>query len=584
MGPPAFFSHPRDLNHEGPAADSLFKVMPHGVAESDKLEMRSRANSTYPSIENKRNEVRRGSASKLVANRRCNLAQIFFSCRSLHRIFTIHAQVFDRAVLRLTGRVRPFTLNSSMHTRQHANTAWIVLLAAVMFANVLPVSAESVTLFRVFLKDGTSVVSYGEYARVGERLVFSMPFAPVTQAASVPRLHLINLPMSAVDWAATTKYADTARYAHYLKTRAEADYATLAGEIAATLNAIVLVKDPRTRLDMAVSARRRLATWPRDHYGYRADDVREMLTLLDEAISGLRAAAGETTFVLDFVATNPLPREPRTPAAPLAPPTVQEAIQQALSVAKSSDIAADRISILGSVLAALDDAGTEIPVPLAAATRKWVVETLSAEAHIGQQYSALATGLLGRAARAAQGADVRSIEQLIETAERRDSELRKRRPEEVNALLAHLREQLDAAQRLRLERDKWQERRGAYRAYTKVISPILAALVRSQKNLDDIKSLAGSDAEVLVELSERLSTNMKTLAVVSVPDELKPAHTLLTSAVALADTAVRTRRQATLSGDLALAWEASSAAAGSMMLLTRAKESMETAVRLPQAR
>ena len=42
-----------------------------------------------------------------------------------------------------------------------------------------PAFAESVTLFRVFLNDGTAVVSYGEYARVGDRLVFSMPIGAV---------------------------------------------------------------------------------------------------------------------------------------------------------------------------------------------------------------------------------------------------------------------------------------------------------------------------------------------------------------------------------------------------------------------
>ena len=30
-------------------------------------------------------------------------------------------------------------------------------------------------MFRVFLKDGRSLVSYGEVARVGDRVVFSMP-------------------------------------------------------------------------------------------------------------------------------------------------------------------------------------------------------------------------------------------------------------------------------------------------------------------------------------------------------------------------------------------------------------------------
>jgi hypothetical protein len=69
-----------------------------------------------------------------------------------------------------------------------------------------------------------------------------------------------------------------------------------------------------------------------------------------------------------------------------------------------------------------------------------------------------------------------------------------------------------------------------------------------------------------------------------VPDELKPSHALLSSAVNLAETAVKTRRQATVSGDLQLAWDASSAASGSMMLLSKAKEDMEAAVRLPEIR
>jgi hypothetical protein len=69
-----------------------------------------------------------------------------------------------------------------------------------------------------------------------------------------------------------------------------------------------------------------------------------------------------------------------------------------------------------------------------------------------------------------------------------------------------------------------------------------------------------------------------------VPDELKPAHALLTSAVNLAETAVNTRRQAAVSGELQLAWDASSAAAGSMMLLSKAQEDMEAAVRLPEIR
>ena len=75
-----------------------------------------------------------------------------------------------------------------------------------------PASAETVTLFRVFLNDGTAVVSYGEYARVGDRVVFSMPIGAVDASSGrEPDLHVVNIPAAAVNWTATTKYAESAR-------------------------------------------------------------------------------------------------------------------------------------------------------------------------------------------------------------------------------------------------------------------------------------------------------------------------------------------------------------------------------------
>ena len=146
------------------------------------------------------------------------------------------------------------------------------LAALMVIAGAAPAFAESVTLLRVFLNDGTAIVSYGEYARVGDRLVFSMPIGGVeANGGSNPLLHVVNLPVSAVNWTATEKYAESARYTSYIANSAESDYAALAGEVAATLNAIVLNKDPGKRLDMAVEARKRLASWPKDHYGYRAE-------------------------------------------------------------------------------------------------------------------------------------------------------------------------------------------------------------------------------------------------------------------------------------------------------------------------
>ena len=51
--------------------------------------------------------------------------------------------------------------------------------------------AADATLLRLFLRDGTSVVSYGEFARLDEQVVFSMP---VGGPADQPRLHVVTLP------------------------------------------------------------------------------------------------------------------------------------------------------------------------------------------------------------------------------------------------------------------------------------------------------------------------------------------------------------------------------------------------------
>jgi len=66
--------------------------------------------------------------------------------------------------------------------------AAVALAAAVLVplqASAAPGSDEA-TLLRVFLIDGTSLVSYGEPARVSDRVIFSMPTATTPN----PPLHL----------------------------------------------------------------------------------------------------------------------------------------------------------------------------------------------------------------------------------------------------------------------------------------------------------------------------------------------------------------------------------------------------------
>jgi hypothetical protein len=56
------------------------------------------------------------------------------------------------------------------------------------------------------------------------------------------------------------------------------------------------------------------------------------------------------------------------------------------------------------------------------------------------------------------------------------------------------------------------------------------------------------------------------------------------SAAQLADNAARIRREAILSGDLARAWDASSAAAGALMLGERSRSDIQALLRRPELR
>jgi hypothetical protein len=73
-------------------------------------------------------------------------------------------------------------------------------------------------------------------------------------------------------------------------------------------------------------------------------------------------------------------------------------------------------------------------------------------------------------------------------------------------------------------------------------------------------------------------------AAIEPPSELTSAHALLVSAAQLADNAARIRREATLAADIGRAWDASSAAAGALLLGARAHSEMQAVFRIPQLR
>jgi hypothetical protein len=96
----------------------------------------------------------------------------------------------------------------------------------------------------------------------------------------------------------------------------------------------------------------------------------------------------------------------------------------------------------------------------------------------------------------------------------------------------------------------------------------------SEPSLDAIRRLAGPSRARVVTLSTRTATALKQLAAATVPAEAAAAHDLLRSAVTLAAQAAAGRLQAIASGNMQQAWDASSAAAGALMLFDRAAEQL----------
>lgn len=456
-----------------------------------------------------------------------------------------------------------------------AIAGWIV---GVLLAGLAaPLHAQTIpppVLLRVFLADGTSLASFGEWARVGDRVVFSIPLDPLSPA---PDLHLVSLPADRVDWARTERYAEAARAAHYAATRGEADFAAFTAEVARVLNEVALRADPASRLAAAEEARRALAEWPGRHYGYRAREVREMLGLLDEVLSDLRAAAGQHRFELTLVSDVPQSAEVKL----LPPPDQGELAGQLMAAARLAGTPAERQSLLQTLLGLLDRAVDLLPAGLAARLRGEAAALLAEERRLDRAYGALQASALAAAQRYAARADVRSLERLRRAVMREDERLGGRRPETVSTLVAAVEARLDAARRLRLAQDRWRLRVESYRAYRQAVLGTIDALRGAAGSLADIRAQAGPDPDVLHALEARLGREGPRLAAVAPPTELASVHALLESAWQLAVNAVRLRLDAVAAASLEQAAQASASAAGSLLLLARARADLDRALRPP---
>ncbi|MEQ1574152.1 MAG: hypothetical protein ABL993_07885 [Vicinamibacterales bacterium] len=453
------------------------------------------------------------------------------------------------------------------------------LRAALLLLLITASSADAATdatLFRLFLTDGGSVVSYGEFARVDDRVIFAMP---VGRTDVQPRLHVVTLPSGRIDWKRTDRYAESARYQWYASSRGEDDFQQMSRSVALVLNEVAQATDRRRALDIAEGARQTLAAWPRSHFGYRHGDVREMLSLLDEAISNLRAAAGISRFDVALVAdVRDVPAEPL-----LGMPSLREQLDQLVRIAGITDRSSERVALLHAAVALINEAGSAIPAAEARMLRRSAEEQIRQEAAVDAKYARFSRRVMASVTRAAARARVADVERALNRIPAEDARLGERRPETIQALRASVQARLEDAQRLRLLRDQWMVRRRLYQDYQSAAGGQLLQLVKLQPALEAIRSLTGPPPETLLTLRGRLeggATLLERLGA-GVPGELRAANDLLIGAWRFAENAVSARYRAATSGEVTTAREASSAAAGALLLLNRAQQEIRTLIEPP---
>ncbi|HEX5474533.1 MAG TPA: hypothetical protein VFX12_07735 [Vicinamibacterales bacterium] len=452
--------------------------------------------------------------------------------------------------------------------------AALLALLLLLFSSAPGAAAPSgaPTLYRIFLHDGSTLVSYGTFARVTDRVVFSLPIGGTKDA---PTLQLVSIPESSVDWKRTGDYAEAVRAAEYAATDGPNDYVLLTNEVARVLNEIALTPEPKRRLAMATEARKNLMQWAADHYGYRAPDISQLAGLFDSIVSEARAATGGTRFDLSFVATTSGP-----PAVPLlAAPTEQERLEEAVRVAALTPEPTERVALLhavGDELKEVRDEGWAPPL------RARVSSEIEIEDRTDRAYASLTKDLARSSRDKAHDADVRGLQQLIARALRTDDRLGHKRPQAYSALLSLLDSRLAAARRLRLERDRWAASGAQLRRYRKAIAEPSGLLRGCRRALEDIRDLAGPSRSALARLADRASLGERLLALTRPPAEAATVQTLLTSAMQMAARAASARQRAIASGNMATAWDAASAASGALMMFERATGELERLSRRPE--
>jgi hypothetical protein len=202
--------------------------------------------------------------------------------------------------------------------------------------------------------------------------------------------------------------------------------------------------------------------------------------------------------------------------------------------------------------------------------------------NVDRSYRTLTARMMALANQRARFGDVNGIERVIRAISQRNEALGAARPDAVTALLTAVRARLDAARQLQLARDRFALRAPVLHEYRIAITVPMDLFTQLKPALESIKALSGSGPATLARMERTVAHFSSLISAIAPPQELAAPHALLISAVQLAGNAARIRREATIAGDMTRAWDASSAAAGALMLGAKASGDIHTLLRPPQ--
>ena len=165
-----------------------------------------------------------------------------------------------------------------------------------------------------------------------------------------------------------------------------------------------------------------------------------------------------------------------------------------------------------------------------------------------------------------------------------DDKLGRRQPADIDALVATLNAQVDAANELKAARAQWSRRAPAYRRYRRSMNGAFNAFKSATPVLEKIKTMTGPPAREIGEAASRLAKADRNIAKVVPPEELAASHALVRSAWELAQNAMRLRVDSVSANNVAGEQQASSAAAGALMLYTKARADLTAQMERPSAK